>query len=437
MSTRQRGVALTLMISLMLSLLLTSCKRNEDSWKWLNAQKEEQRRQEEQAALEEKKKRDEELDRLEAELNSTEPEPVDYTYRPYVWPEEELTDYYGVVEHLMFHMVIAFPELAFDGDGYEKTYDSLTVTATEFKNILQELYDNDYILVNLNTVWTERNVGRNQRRMVKNTLRLPKGKKPLVISIDDPCYYESYIGQGFMEKLVLDEEGQIAAYGHEPGGYEVVSRELDAIPILDAFVREHPDFSYNGAKACLSLTGYEGIFGYRTNTITTGMTEEQEAFRASEMEAVKPIIARLIETGWYFGCHTWGHINLSNKKYDVEAIKRDLNRWYQDVGDLVGNTIIYLYPNGAKPDGGDDWHKTGDVFKFLQSEGFRIFCSMGTESFATEKTDISAVICDRLHADGTTLRNSRQRYLHLFDAKEVFDYDVRPDYGYDFSDPEE
>ncbi len=436
MRTRQRGVALTLIICLTLSLFLTSCKRSEDSWKWLNAQKEEQRRQEEQAALEEKKKRDEELDRWEEELNTTEPEPVDYTYRPYVWPEEELTDYNGVVEHLMFHMVIAFPELAFDGDGYEKTYDSLTVTVNEFKRILQQLYDNDYILVNLNTVWTERNVGRNQRRMVKNTLRLPKGKKPLVISIDDPCYYESYFGQGFMEKLVLDEEGQIAAYGHGPGG-QIVSRDLDAIPILDAFVREHPDFSYNGAKACLSLTGYEGIFGYRTNTITTGMTEEQEAFRASEIEAVKPIIARLTETGWYFGCHTWGHINLSNKKYDVDAIKRDLNRWYQDVGDLVGNTVIYLYPNGAKPDGGDDWHKTGDMFKYLQSEGFRIFCSMGTESFATEKTDISAVICDRLHADGVTLRNSRQRYLHLFDAKEVFDYDVRPDYGYDFSDPEE
>ena len=135
MSTRQRGVALTLIISLLLSLLLTSCKRNEDSWKWLNAQKEEQRRREEQAALEEKKKRDEELDRLEEELNTTEPQPVDYTYRPYVWPEEELTDYTGVVEHLMFHMVIAFPELAFDGDDYEKTYDNLTVTVNEFKKI--------------------------------------------------------------------------------------------------------------------------------------------------------------------------------------------------------------------------------------------------------------------------------------------------------------
>ncbi len=435
MRKHRKGMALVLTITAILSLILTSCKRNEDSWKWRQEQEEERRRQEELAAQEEKKKRDEELDRLEAEANRKDEEPADYTYRPYVWPEEELADYNGRVETLMFHMVISYPELAFDGDDYQKSYDALTVTVSEFDKILQSLYDNDYILVNLNTVWTERNVGRNQRRMVKNTLRLPKGKKPLVLFIDDPCYYESYFGQGFMEKLVLDEEGQIAAYGHDPGGYEVISRDLDAIPILDGFVREHPDFSFNGAKACLSLTGYEGIFGYRTNSISTGMTEEQMAFRASEIEAVKPVVQRLIETGWYFGCHTWGHINLSNKKYDVEAVKRDMTRWQQDVGELVGNTIIYLYPNGSKPDGGDDWHKTGDVFKFLQSEGFRIFCSMGTESFATEKTDISAVICDRLHADGTTLRNSRDKYLHLFDAKEVFDYDVRPDYGYDFGDP--
>ncbi len=336
----------------------------------------------------------------------------------------------------MFHMIIAYPELAFDGDDYQSSFDAMTVTVSEFNKILESLYENDYILVNLNTVWTERTVGQNRRRMEHNTLRLPKGKKPLVISIDDPCYYENYTGQGFMEKLVLTDTGEIAAFGHDPDGHQVISRELDIIPALDKFVKEHPDFSFNGAKACLSLTGYEGIFGYRTNTYSTGMTPEQEAFRASEIEAVKPIIEQLIETGWYFGCHTWGHINLSNRKYDADAVKRDLDRWYRDVGDLVGNTVIYLYPNGAKPDGGDDWHKTGDMFKFLQSEGFRIFCSMGSESFATEKADISAVICDRLHADGTTLRNYRDRYLHLYDAKEVFDYENRPDYGYDFGEDE-
>ena len=51
---------------------------------------------------------------------------------------------------------------------------------------------------------------------------------------------------------------------------------------------------------------------------------------------------------------------------------------------------------------------------------------MGVESFSFIKKDISAVICDRLHPDGTTLRHSRDRYLQFYDAKDIIDLEVRP-----------
>ena len=35
-----------------------------------------------------------------------------------------------------------------------------------------------------------------------------------------------------------------------------------------------------------------------------------DANRQAEIEAVKPVIERLKETGWTFGSHTWGHIRL-------------------------------------------------------------------------------------------------------------------------------
>jgi hypothetical protein len=54
---------------------------------------------------------------------------------------------------------------------------------------------------------------------------------------------------------------------------------------------------------------------------------------------------------------------------------------------------------------------------------------VGKESYSKIKTNISAVICDRMHADGDTLRTQRERYLKFYDAKLVFDYAVRPDYG--------
>jgi hypothetical protein len=61
-----------------------------------------------------------------------------------------------------------------------------------------------------------------------------------------------------------------------------------------------------------------------------------------------------------------------------------------------------------------------------------VFASVGIDSYSKIKSDISAVICDRMHADGMTLRNQRDRYMKFYDAKEVFDQS-RPDYGVSWS----
>ena len=64
--------------------------------------------------------------------------------------------------------------------------------------------------------------------------------------------------------------------------------------------------------------------------------------------------------------------------------------------------------------------------------GFRVFASVGVNAFSYIKKDLSAVICDRLHPDGTTLRWSRDRYLPFYDAADIMDTTVRPDYGKDW-----
>ena len=136
------------------------------------------------------------------------------------------------------------------------------------------------------------------------------------------------------------------------------------------------------------------------------------------------MIARLKETGWTFGSHTWGHINLSKKP--MVTVVNDTERWEEEVGSLVGPTQILFYPHGARPDGGKDQGESGPMFQYLQSKGFRVFASVGTSSYSKVKTDISAVICDRLHPDGTTLRYAREKYLQFYDAKDIMDVDVRP-----------
>ena len=330
-----------------------------------------------------------------------------------------------IVEHLFFHPVVAYPELAFDGDSQADGIDDWMVTVDEYNKILQSVYDNGYILVDINDVWSETTGEDGQPKMVRNTLYIPEGKKPLILSYDDVNYYDYMLKDGFTYKLILGDDGLLWSWGKDPQGNEVVSQDLDALTILDKFVREHPDFSPFGAKGSLSLTGYQGILGYRTNTDTKDWDEAKEAVRQQEREAVKPIIAELKRTGWTFGSHTWGHINLSN--HSVESVKEDTQRWLDEVGSLVGPTTILYYPHGARPDGGD-WQQTGPVFQYLQSQGFRVFASVGIESFSYIKKDICAVICDRLHPDGTTLRSASclERYMKFYDAREVIDLSVRP-----------
>ena len=362
-----------------------------------------------------------------------EPEPEPYTILdPTVMPEGGSRDgvtytaYDGIVEHLFFHPVVAYPELAFDGDAQSDGIDDYMVTADEYRKILQSVYDRGYGLVDIADVWSEVTGEDGQPTMVRNTLYLPEGTKPLILSFDDTNYYEYMLSNGFTHKLILGEDGKIASWGLDPQGQEVISRDLDAIPILDKFVEEHPDFSPFGAKGCLSLTGYEGILGYRTQTDTKSWTQAQEANRQKEIDAVKPIIAELKRTGWTFGSHTWGHIRLGTKS--LESIQADTQRWFDEVGSLVGPTTILFYPHGERPDG-NDWQNTGPVFQYLQSQGFRVFCSVGINSFSYIKQDICAVICDRLHPDGTTLRGSDKVlswYSQFYDARDIIDLQVRP-----------
>lgn len=364
------------------------------------------------------------------------PEPPEETDEPYT-PEVPLVAWgkSQVVEHLFFHPVIAYPQWAFhDGPASQSEKDGLDdwmVTVDEYNKILQSLYDKGYVLVSMNDVWSEYTNENGEKRMQRNILMIPEGKKPLIISFDDVNYYDYMLAQGFTSKLVIGTDGDIWAECTDPyTGETFLTQDLDAVTILDKFIKEHPDFSPNGVKGCLCLTGYQGILGYRVQRNTTDWTDEKEAFRLSEREAVMPIIHRLKETGWYFGSHTWGHMRLSTNS--MASIQADTERWFRDVGALVGETTLLFYPHGARPDGDHDQGETyGEQFKWLQSQGFRIFASVGIESYSQIKKTISAVICDRLHPDGKTLRsgNARKKYLQFYDAKDIIDLDVRPNLG--------
>ena len=337
-------------------------------------------------------------------------------------PEVTLVPWDGIVEHLFFHPVITYPEMAFDGDSQQKGFDDYMVTLSEYEKILQSLYDKGFIMVNINEVWSEYITDSGLTRMKRNTLMLPEGKIPIILSFDDVNYYKYMIENGMTHRLMLGRDGDIWSYGLDPEGHVVVSQDLDTITVMDKFVKAHPDFSHNGAKGMLNLTGYEGILGYRTHTERGNDSPEFEANRQNEIARVKPIIQKLKDTGWYFASHSFAHNDFGKMSYDRAVA--DAERWFAEVGSLVGETQVLVYPYGGRLDGADQG-QVGAAFKYYQSKGFRIFASVGNESYSQIKKDICAVICDRMHSDGVSLRHEPERYSKFYDASEVWD-DIRP-----------
>lgn len=334
----------------------------------------------------------------------------------------------GEIEHIFFHEVIAFPEVTFDGSGDSRGFDNYFVTYLEFERILESLYYNNWILVNKNDVWSQFTDEDGNWRMRQNTLMLPEGKRPLIMSFDDLNFYEYMRGRGFMDRYIIGPDGEIWAEGFDPDGNHFISQDFTAITILDRFVRENPGFSSNGAKGAIALTGFEGVLGYRTQSSLTDTSEEFRLNRMQEVARVRPVVEQLHATGWYFASHTFGHIRLDNSSLD--RVMTDARRWNDEVASIVGPTQILIYPFGGRLDDGDVFvRNAGPALRFYIDElGFRMFASVGPRPHNFIRDDVPAIMSDRMNSDGISLRNSRERFLRFYDAREIFD-DRRPDFG--------
>ncbi len=321
-------------------------------------------------------------------------------------PARGVTPYSGAVEHIFVHPLIPFPEVTFS-HRQANGFDDWFVTSKEFQLLLEELYTRDFVLVNHEDVYEEYMVS-GAWRMRRKELWLPEGKKPLIISIDDMNYYTYMREAGLPDKLVLDADGRIALAGRRRDGTEYVSRTACVVPVLDDFVSRFPDFSHKGAKGTIALTGYEGILGYRI--------QHANPQRHDEQTAVMPVVEQLLKSGWRFASHSWGHRDFSAMSY-VNFVT-DADRWQTEVGSLIGPTNVMIYPFGASVP------QDSPKFAYLLSQGFRVFCAVGPNSFEQMASGRPAVMKDRRAVDGIALR--QKRHEDIFAAERVLDLAARP-----------
>ncbi len=343
----------------------------------------------------------------EGTVEPTPPPTPTPTPTPEPTPESVLVDYHGPIYHIFFHPLVWNPKLAFDGDRDSKGMDEYMATTDEFKRILQSTYDRGYVLADLDLFYGVEE-GSGGREFVRHTVKLPENKKPLVISVDDICYYQYMQDNGCISKLVLSENGEIADAVIDKDGKITVTQGLDIVTVLDSFVKEHPDYSFNGYKALLAPTGFDGILGYRTQADSPN--------REAEIEAVKPVVQKLKETGYTFASHSYSHGHMS--KFSVSGITADASKWNDEVASIVGPTDIFIYPYGDRVEFGTEQHRV------LESFGFSIFCGVGPRPY--EKISGNSVLTDRMNVDGISLRRADDSYYKdLWINSEVIDLDAR------------
>ncbi|MGI8802700.1 MAG: polysaccharide deacetylase family protein [Solirubrobacteraceae bacterium] len=298
-----------------------------------------------------------------------------------------LVPWRGPVEHLFFHTLVIHPRLAFAHDQLGQGLRDYFVTVGEFRAILEQLYRNRRTLVDIH-------------RAVAGRVRVPRGRRPVVISEDDVNYYDYSRGRGLGWRLVLDRNGAVRVDDHYGGRVRVTGEDL--VPIVDDFVARHPDFSAAGAKGVLAVTGYEGILGERVNDPAA------PGWRARFLRA-RALAARLRATGWTFANHSYGHddpVGLS-----AEEVRRDSLRWIAETVPIIGRTDVYVYPFGSQPAPGSP------QVQALRALGFTIQC--GIDVVPRLVTAAGVTLMSRRHIDGIAFADQPRALRPFFDVATV------------------
>ncbi len=342
------------------------------------------------------------------------------------------------VPHIFYHSLINDTDRAFNvevlGQGAVDGMNAWMTTVEEFDKITQTMYDNGYVFVRLRDLVVQSTDENGNVSFAPNTaLMLPPDKKPVVLSVDDLSYYHSYEAAGYPDKLIIDENGSVKCHYVTSDGVEHIG-DYDVVPRLNSFLAEHPDGAYKGARGLIALTGYNGVFGYRTDAdyeLRENLMDDQGQWlaahpdfnRQTEIAEATRIAEALKAEGWEFASHTWGHLSVTNKT--VDELRADNEKWVSNVQNIVGpvDTIIFAHGN----DIGDwqDYSPDNEKYQYFKSAGYNFFCNVdGSQPYWVQIRN-DYVRQGRIDLDGYMLYQSSLGETTVIDdmflASQVFD----------------
>lgn len=308
------------------------------------------------------------------------------------------------VPNLSFHVLVADMKAALADETYGQSaknlYNRNFISTEEFSTILQQLYDNGYVLVDLSDFYSYDSAN---GTMEQKSLLLPAGKKPLLLT-ETHCSYYRYMEQShaFANKLCYNGtfyNQMVTADG------AIVTGSFDLVPLLEDFIRLHPDFSYQGARAILAFSGYDGIFGYR-------ITDEDCTQAVKETAAA--LADALRDAGYTLACYTYGNADYSVK--NASAIREDIQQWQEQIGSVIGQTDILVFAQESDIGTSYDGNPKFDV---LQQAGFRYY--LGSSAVLYQAVDDQYVRHNRLMVTGSNLAHHADWFKDLIDTDGLLD----------------
>ncbi len=337
------------------------------------------------------------------------------------------------VVNLSFQMLMADPMQSFTHNTYGTAFNRNYVSTIEFSRILEELYRNGYVLVRMSDLYATSDANGTVSYAPK-TLYLPEGKKPLLLTQTN-VNYNIYIvdgdgdklpdkdGAGFACKLVLDSDGSVTCQRIDRSG-QTITGNFDLVPILDDFVQTHPDFSYKGAKAVLALTGYNGLFGYRTNS---GAEEDfgLDAYNQAVGDAIQ-VAAALRNSGYELACYTYENVPYGQR--DAASMEADLNKWLSECLPILGQVDTMVFAQQSDITNTDVY--SGEKFNTLQNAGFRYYLGFCEDGNPWSIIGENYIRHGRILVSGSNMDHNSQWFRGLFDPEYVLDRDTRGDIPY-------
>lgn len=305
------------------------------------------------------------------------------------------------IEFLSFNTLMAFPEKALHSkNNLNKHYDKTKLTPFEFENILMSLYNNNYILINIDDIYNL-----NHNKITLKPINLPSNKKPIILSFDNVNYKDSYQNTGEVDKIIIDRNNNLASYTTKKSIQDRVHYNNEFILILENFISEYPNFSHNNARGIIFLTGENGILGYNTN--------HNFASNKHESKRVSEVIYKLKSLGWKFGSN--GYQTKPTTQTDIQFTK-NLSLWNKEVRTLIGDTPLYSHLSQKEilPPTQEN---------LLKENNFKVFFSKANTS-NIELID-NKILINTIPINGKSLRENHKELLHLFDSEKIYDHTNR------------